>query len=175
MSNKNVVKRPPTSKVNSTKVSHSFVKSLKLDIPEVQVVESKQTTTGVTGHSPDTCSIKKQTLFQKSQSFNVKNRLFFQDDDAQSDFSKKVAPHYFKTIFYNVSSRSALPQKKAYKFVDKVAFFEYTKLPGIVCDRFMSLFESDGEDCIQEDAFVKGFLKVFVSSLEEKLKLTFQM
>ena len=65
-----------------------------------------------------------------------------------------------------------------YKFVDSVAFFEYTKLPGIICDRFLSLFESETYENtlhISEEAFIKVFMLVYLSTLEQKLKLTFKM
>jgi hypothetical protein len=61
-------------------------------------------------------------------------------------------------------------------FIDNVAFFEYAKLPGILCDRFYSVFERTNEgNFILESQFIDGFIKVFHSSLYEKMKLTFQM
>ena len=63
--------------------------------------------------------------------------------------------------------------KKGY--LDKVTFFEYTNLPGIINDRFFSTFAGSKDDQICEEAFVNGFCKVYLSSIEEKLKLTFDM
>lgn len=60
--------------------------------------------------------------------------------------------------------------------MDNVAFFEYSKLPGIICDRFFSLFEkSQDNKVIEEEGFIKGFTKVYLSSVDEKLDLTFRM
>lgn len=61
------------------------------------------------------------------------------------------------------------------EFIDKVAFFEYTNLPGIINDRFYSLFERTKDEHIYKDTFVEGFLKVFLSSVETKMHLTFKM
>lgn len=61
------------------------------------------------------------------------------------------------------------------EFVDKVAFFEYTLLPGIINDRFFSLFQKTAEDHIYESAFVSGMIKVYLSTFEEKMRLTFRM
>lgn len=47
--------------------------------------------------------------------------------------------------------------------MDNVAFFEYAKLPGIICDRFYSMFEKSKE-CggnILEEQFVAGFMRVY--------------
>lgn len=57
--------------------------------------------------------------------------------------TNQIGPDYFKTIFKDVSNRSVTPRtdNMPSNFVDNVAFFEYTKLPGIICDRFFSMFE----------------------------------
>lgn len=61
-------------------------------------------------------------------------------------------------------------------FVDNVGFFEYAKLPGIICDRFFNTFERDKETgFIFETQFVSGLLRVFHSTLLDKMKLTFNM
>jgi hypothetical protein len=61
------------------------------------------------------------------------------------------------------------------EFIDKVAFFEYTNLPGIINDRFFSLFAKTSDDHIYEKAFIDGMIKVYLSSFEEKMRLTYKM
>ena len=56
-----------------------------------------------------------------------------------------------------------------------MAFFEFTKLPGIICDRFFSTFKRTKDNFILQESFVAGFQNVFLSTLEEKMQLTFKM
>ncbi len=88
-------------------------------------------------------------------------------------FVQDIATPYFKSIFVNLSARSMSPKMTNNNklFIDNVAFFEYAKLPGIICDRFYSTFERTSEgNFILESQFVDGFIKVFHSSLHEKMK-----
>lgn len=61
------------------------------------------------------------------------------------------------------------------EYVDNVAFFEYTNLPGIINDRFYATFEGCKDHRISKYSFVNGFARVYLASIEEKMKLTFQM
>ena len=82
---------------------------------------------------------------------------------------------YFANIFLDVAKRRLSPIKKEDKeeFLDNVAFFEYTNLPGIINDRFYSTFEGSKENRIGQKSFVDGFCKVYLASIEDKMKLTF--
>ena len=78
----------------------------------------------------------------------------------------------------DVAHRSVSPRKEDFPehFVDNVSFFEYTKLPGIICDRFFNMFHrvKPGNYVTQKE-FVKGFLRVYLSTLEQKMEMTFKM
>jgi len=99
------------------------------------------------------------------------------DEALDSDFLSNVVIPYFKTIFADVAMRRHSPKTNddETEFVDKVAFFEYTQLPGIINDRFYSLFRKTADDHIYENAFVESFVKVYLSTFEEKMTLTFKM
>lgn len=99
------------------------------------------------------------------------------DEAADSDFLNNIVTPYFSTIFQDVAMRRHSPKKTddELEFVDKVAFFEYTLLPGIINDRFFSLFQKTAEDHIYESSFVSGMIKVYLSTFEEKMRLTFRM
>ena len=88
-----------------------------------------------------------------------------------------VVKPYFKTIFQDVAMRRHSPKKTddELEFVDKVAFFEYALLPGIINDRFFSLFPKTQEEHVYERGFVDSMIKVYLSSFEEKMRLTFKM
>ena len=99
------------------------------------------------------------------------------DERQDSEFLNEIVIPYFKTIFMDVAMRRHSPKKNddEHEFIDKVAFFEYALLPGIINDRFFSLFQKTADDHIYEKAFVDGMVKVYLSSFEEKMRLTFQM
>lgn len=59
--------------------------------------------------------------------------------------------------------------------IDKVAFTEYTQLPGIINDRFYLQFQKTESDHIFEKSFINGMTKVYLSSFEEKTRMTFDM
>ena len=77
----------------------------------------------------------------------------------------------------DVAMRRHSPKKTddELEFIDKVAFFEYTNLPGIINDRFFSLFTKTAEDHIYEKAFIDGMIKCYLSSFEDKMRLTYKM
>ena len=97
------------------------------------------------------------------------------NDQCDPQFLHDVARPYFKDIFADVAMRSHSPTKQQATYVDNVAFFEFTKLPGIICDRFFSTFERTKEGFILEESFIEGFIRVYLSSLEDKMQLTYDM
>ena len=87
-------------------------------------------------------------------------------------FVNQIALEYFKTLFLDVSARSVFPRTENHpdKFVDECAFFNYSKLPGIINDRFFNLFEKKQPgNYVEEKDFVKVFSMVYMSTVEEKL------
>lgn len=90
----------------------------------------------------------------------------------------KMQP-YFRNIFTDIALRSHTPKKAAdedAQCIDNVAFFEYTQLPGIINDRFFATFEKKGNDApIYEQSFINGLTCVYLSSLAEKMRMTFTM
>ena len=105
--------------------------------------------------------------------------ILIEDFDAalDSEFLNEVVKPYFKTIFTDVAMRRHSPKKSEenLEFIDKVAFFEYTQLPGIINDRFFSQFRKTSDDHIYEAPFIEGMIKVYLSSFEDKMRMTFKM
>lgn len=106
--------------------------------------------------------------------------LLVEDFDQQIDtqFQTEVAEDYFRTLFKDVAARSVSPRTDTFpeRFVDNVAFFEYTKLPGIICDRFFNMFErAKLGNYVTEEEFVKGFINVYLASIHSKMLMTFKM
>ena len=99
------------------------------------------------------------------------------NEEIDADFLNNVVRPYFKTIFSDLAMRRHSPKTTSdeREFVDKVAFFEYALLPGIINDRFFSLFQKSTNEHIYQESFVDNLIKVYLSSFEEKMRLTFNM
>ena len=66
------------------------------------------------------------------------------------------------------------------RLVDKVTFIQYCNLPGIISERLLKLFlnESTSENSknfIAEDTFIKYMTLIFVSDVDTRMRLTFDM
>ena len=59
--------------------------------------------------------------------------------------SLEIKP-YFASIFTDIAQRRMSPRKGDDKevYVDNVAFFEYTNLPGIMVALYITLFKGEG-------------------------------
>ena len=115
---------------------------------------------------------------QRSVSPIVVNLIYMEDFDPEVDpeFIKRELRPYFSGVFADLALRSTQSQSTSRKTIDKVTFVEYVNLPGIVSDRFHALASKGAaDDRIYEDAFIELMLQVFSSSVETKMRLTFQM
>ena len=57
--------------------------------------------------------------------------------------------------------------------IDKVNFYEYCQLPGIICDRLYHIIPNKQKDCILETDFINTMLTIFLSDVKSKMKFTF--
>ena len=107
---------------------------------------------------------------------NIEEVILIEDFDPNmdSEFLNDVAKPYFRTIFVDLALRR-LSKKSLRNKIDKVAFFEYVQLPGIINDRFFSQFSRTSAEHIREEPFIDGMLKVYLSTFEEKLQMSFKM
>ena len=81
---------------------------------------------------------------------------------------------YFKDLFRDLALRSQSSQTGDKK-IDKVTFLEYCSLPGIISDRLFSMFTDVDNTYINENSFISNFIKIFISNIETKMRLTFNM
>lgn len=82
---------------------------------------------------------------------------------------------YFKDLFRDLTLRCLSPNAIQEKKLDKVTFVEYCNLPGIINDRFFYMFDTAKDGLISETSFINNLIKVFMSDLETRLRLTFNM
>ena len=100
------------------------------------------------------------------------------DPEVDPGFIKKELRPYLQGVFMDLALRSvqSTDHRDKAKSIDKITFIEYVNLPGIVCDRFHSLAsKGTQEGRIYEEDFTELLLKVFSSSVETKMRLTFKM
>lgn len=104
--------------------------------------------------------------------------LYLEEFDPQTDtdFLENEARPYFQSIFKDIAIRRHTPKRSDSEVaaIDHVAFNEFSNLPGLINDRFFACFQKV-DNKIQEDSFVDIFLMVFLSPLDDKMRLTFNM
>lgn len=61
------------------------------------------------------------------------------------------------------------------KRIDKVTFIQYCNLPGIISERLVKLFDTNNDGLITELSFISNMTKIFVSDLESRMRITFNM
>ena len=80
-----------------------------------------------------------------------------------------MAIPYFKDIYkdFDLVSRSSQSDDKK-KGINKVSMLNYTKLPGIIGERFFDVLDLKKTGYVDLKQFVHGFFKVYYSNLETK-------
>ncbi len=107
------------------------------------------------------------------------NKNFIQvedfDDINDNKFVKEFLGPYFKDLFRDLAMRCISPNAIQEKKLDKVTFIEYCNLPGIINDRFFKMFDTAHDGLISENSFILNLVKVFISDLDTRMRLTFNM
>lgn len=82
---------------------------------------------------------------------------------------------YLKDLYKDLALRSIAPQAIKEQKVDKVTFIQYCNLPGIMSDRLLKIFEGESEGIVHESNFVSNLTRIFVSDLDTRMRLTFNV
>jgi hypothetical protein len=99
-----------------------------------------------------------------------------EDFDVTTDtkfINDKLVP-YFRDLFRDLALRCH-QTSGGEKKIDKVTFTEYCLAPGIINDRLFIMFEDTPDNCITEKSFIDNFVKIFMSDVDTKMRLTFNM
>ncbi len=97
------------------------------------------------------------------------------DKSTDTKFIRDFLRPYLQDLYKDLAQRSLTKEAVTEKKIDKVTFLEYCNLPGIIGDRFFKLLDVNGDGLICEKAFITNVCTVFISDLESKMKLTFNM
>jgi hypothetical protein len=87
------------------------------------------------------------------------------------DFKKNVAIPYFKDIYKDLVAQSDNKSKG----INKITVLNYSRLPGIIGERFFQVLDLNSSGYVDLREFVHGFFKIYYSDSETKLKLCFDM
>jgi hypothetical protein len=115
-----------------------------------------------------------QTTEQPAQrTEDITGKIELAEDTAtlNEEFRKNVAIPYFKDIYKDLVAQSDSKSKG----VNKVSLMNYSQLPGIIGERFFAAMDSNQTGYIDLKCFVRGFFKVYYSSVEDKMKLSFEI
>ena len=89
------------------------------------------------------------------------------DPNHDAQFLKTEAVPYFTSLFQDIACRGVASSGKNYgksEYIDKPAFCVFTRLPGIINDRFFDTFERTRDELIKGSCFVRGLSKVYMGS-----------
>jgi hypothetical protein len=92
-----------------------------------------------------------------------------------SDLYKDLALRSFV-----LASQSPEQHQTEERLVDKVTFIQYCNLPGIISERLLKIIMGDSssdssKNFISEEGFIKNMTTIFVSDVEMRMRLTFDM
>lgn len=118
--------------------------------------------------------------------------IHIEDYNAEVDapFVREYLKPYLTDLYADLQMRSSQDDS-----IDKVTFIEYTKLPGIINDRFHILFSGGAnkttsmspdnkvktivhkkkDENVTETSFYENFRTIFIGELDDKIKFTFKM
>ena len=80
---------------------------------------------------------------------------------------------YLKQVANDLSNRSANGKNK---YINKLNFFEYMKIPFFVSSKlYNSFITNKEEDELSEDEFVNGLFKLYLGNFQETAKIIFNL
>ena len=111
-----------------------------------------------------------------NRSLSASGFISIEDYDKKDDkFIIENLHPYFSTLFDDLCMRMQDPSEK--KGLDKVSFYEYAQLPGIINERLHALFSelSFYKDYVSKAEFLDNMTTIFIGNLDDKIKFTFKM
>ena len=109
---------------------------------------------------------------------SIKNYIQVEDFDVNGGDSKFIKDYlypYFKDLYKDLILRCLSSTAIQAKKLDKVTFIEYCNLPGIINDRFFKMLDINSDGLITEGSFIQCMTMVFISDLDTRMRLTFNM
>jgi hypothetical protein len=101
-----------------------------------------------------------------------KHVIFVEDFDYDNDpkFVEGILKPYLKDIYKDLKLR--VP--KGHTGLNKALVIEYLRLPEVITNQIFEITAADGVD-MGEQEFIKFLIRVYVSPIEERMKLSFDL
>lgn len=100
------------------------------------------------------------------------------DENIDGKFIKDSLIPYLRDLYRDLALRSFVSTGQSNtreRRLDKVTFVQYTNLPGIISERLLKMFDSNNDGMITEQSFISQMTKIFVSDLDTRMRVTFQV
>ena len=84
-------------------------------------------------------------------------------------------PKLFKIYLQEVFLDLCITDSKKIKYVPKISFYDYIKLPIFISDKLFKSFKNHIKEGLLEAEFVNGFHQLYMGSFEETTKIIFNL
>jgi hypothetical protein len=112
------------------------------------------------------------TEMKKNENENNKYISFEKVQESLNLSNPKIFKIYLHDIFLDLSSS---PDSKNTKYMSKISFYDFLKLPIFISDKLFKSFKNHNKGGLLESEFVNGFYKLYMGSFEETTKIIFNL
>ena len=112
------------------------------------------------------------TEMKKNENENNEYILFEKVQESLNLSNPKIFKIYLHDIFLDLSSS---PDSKNTKYMSKISFYDFLKLPIFISDKLFKSFKNHNKGGLLESEFVNGFYKLYMGSFEETTKIIFNL
>ena len=84
----------------------------------------------------------------------------------------KIFKKYLHEVFLDLSN---LPDSKKIKYISRLSFYDYIKLPIFISDKLFKSFKNQNKEGLLEKEFVNGFYQLYMGSFEETTTIIFNL
>ena len=84
----------------------------------------------------------------------------------------KLFKKYLHEVFQDLSTQS---KSKNIKYISRLIFYDYLKLPIFISDKLFNCFKNHIKDGLIETEFVSGFYQLYMGNFEETTKIIFNL
>ena len=110
---------------------------------------------------------------KENEKGNNKNYITFETIQETLNLSNpKLFKKYLHEVFLDLSSP---PDSKNIKYISRLSFYDYIKLPIFISDKLYKSFKNHRKHGLLETEFVNGFYQLYMGSFEETTKIIFNL